>query len=67
MLLVFGVALGMHVAGRVEPQDPSPQMGSWALYAAIVVVALGLYVYLSAPPGSLLWLMADRGFLPKEK
>jgi uncharacterized membrane protein YjjP (DUF1212 family) len=61
MLLVFGVALGMHVAGRVEPQDPSPQMGSWALYAAIVVVALGLYVYLSAPPGSLLWLMAAIG------
>ncbi|MCW2513756.1 MAG: hypothetical protein JWR11_2798 [Mycobacterium sp.] len=61
MLLVFGVALGMHIAGRVDPQDPSPQMGAWALYAAIVVVALGLYVYLSAPPGSLLWLMAAIG------
>ncbi|MBB5165585.1 threonine/serine exporter family protein [Mycobacterium sp. AZCC_0083] len=61
MLLVFGVALGMHVAGRVAPQDPSPQMGSWALYVAIVVVALGLYVYLSAPKGSLLWLIAAIG------
>jgi uncharacterized membrane protein YjjP (DUF1212 family) len=61
MLLVFGVALGMHVAGRVAPQDPSPQMGSWALYVAIVVVALGLYVYLSAPKGSLLWLVAAIG------
>jgi uncharacterized membrane protein YjjB (DUF3815 family) len=57
-LLVFGVALGTHVAGRVAPQEPSPQMGSWALYVAVVLVAIGLYVYLSAPRGSLLWLMA---------
>ncbi|MET0475274.1 MAG: threonine/serine exporter family protein [Mycobacterium sp.] len=61
MLLVFGVALGMHIAGRVAPQDPSPQMGDWALYVAIVVVAAGLYVYLSAPKGSLLWLIAAIG------
>ena len=61
MLLVFGVALGMHVAGRVDPQDPSPQMGMWALYVGIVVVAMGLYVYLSAPPGSLPWLVAAVG------
>jgi uncharacterized membrane protein YjjP (DUF1212 family) len=61
MLLVFGVALGMHVAGRVTAQQPSPQMGYWALYAAIVVVAVGLYVYLSAPRGSLIWLMAAIG------
>ena len=61
MLLVFGVALGTHIAGRVAPQDPSPQMGMWALYVGIVVVALGLYVYLSAPPGSLPWLIAAVG------
>lgn len=61
MLLVFGVALGVHIAGRVDPQDPSPQMGGWALYVAIIVVAAGLYVYLSAPKGSLLWLIAAIG------
>lgn len=61
MLLVFGVALGTEVAGRVEPQDPSPQMGPWALYVAILVVAVGLYVYLSAPKGSLVWLIAAIG------
>ena len=33
-------------------------MGPWSLYVAIVVVSIGLYVYLSAPPGSLFWLMA---------
>jgi len=58
MLLVFGVALGTHVAGEVAPQDPSPQMGSWSLYVAVVLVSIGLYVYLSAPRGSLIWLMA---------
>jgi uncharacterized membrane protein YjjP (DUF1212 family) len=59
MLLVFGVALGMHFAGQVAPQAPSPQMGPWSLYAAIVVVGFGLYIYLSAPKGSLFWLTAS--------
>ena len=57
-MLVFGVALGVHVAGEVFPQTPSTQMGAWSLYVAIVVVAVGLYVYLSAPRGSLIWLVA---------
>ncbi|MBI3691267.1 MAG: threonine/serine exporter family protein [Mycolicibacterium aromaticivorans] len=57
-LLVFGVALGVHVAGEVLPQTPSTQMGPWSLYVAIIVVGFGLYVYLSAPKGSLVWLMA---------
>ncbi len=58
-LLVFGgVALGVHIAGEVKPQAPSTQMGSWSLYVAIIVVAIGLYVYLSAPRGSLIWLAA---------
>jgi hypothetical protein len=58
MLMVFGVAIGMAVAGQVAPQQPSPQTGAWAFYAAIVVVGVGLYIYLSAPRGSLLWLIA---------
>ena len=60
-MLVFGVALGLHVAGEVLPQTPSTQMGAWSLYVAIVVVAVGLYVYLSAPRGSLIWLVAAIG------
>ena len=60
-LLVFGVGLGIHLAGRVAPQQPSPQMGAWSLYVAVVVIAIGLYIYLSAPKGSLLWLMAAVG------
>jgi uncharacterized membrane protein YjjP (DUF1212 family) len=60
-LLVFGVALGVHVAGQVLPQAASAQMGPWSLYVAIIVVAIGLYVYLSAPRGSLIWLTAAIG------
>ncbi len=60
-LLVFGVALGMHLAGRVTPEPPSAQMGTWALYAAVVVIGVGLYIYLSAPQGSLAWLIAAVG------
>lgn len=58
-LLVFGVIMGVHIAGAdVAPQALSAQMGAWSLYLSIVVVALGLRIYLSAPPGSLFWLMA---------
>src|SRR6201991_4799318 len=60
-LLVFGVGLGIHLAGRVAPQQPSPQMGAWSLYVAVVVIAVGLYIYLSAPRGSMLWLVAAVG------
>ena len=60
-LLAFGVGLGIHIAGRLPPQPPSPAMGPWALYAAIVVIAVGLYIYLSAPRSSLPWLVAAVG------
>lgn len=57
-LLVFGVAQGLHFAKRMYPQGAEPQMGSWSLYAAVVLVGIGLSVYLSAPRGSLPWLTA---------
>jgi len=60
-LLIFGVGLGLEVAGEIYPAPPSAQMGTWSLYVAIVVVGSGLYVYLSAPRGSLFWLMAAIG------
>src|SRR6185369_7427060 len=56
-LLVFGVGLGLHVGAELTPQQPSAQMGGWSLYVAVVVISVGLYIYLSAPKGSLLWLM----------
>lgn len=60
-LLVFGVALGVHVAGKVPPQDSSAQLGPWSFYVAIIVVAIGVYVYLSAPEGSFIWLVLSIG------
>jgi uncharacterized membrane protein YjjP (DUF1212 family) len=57
MLLVFGVGLGLHVGSDLEPRQPAPQMGSWALYVAVLVVGIGLYIYLSAPKGSFVWLV----------
>jgi len=56
ILLAFGVEIGMALAGKVAPQQPSPQMGPWGFYAAILVIGVGLYIYLSAPRGSLVWL-----------
>jgi uncharacterized membrane protein YjjP (DUF1212 family) len=55
-LLVYGVFIGVRIAGQVTPQDPSTPMGSWSTYAAVAVIAVGLYLYLSAPRGSLAWL-----------
>ena len=60
-LLVFGVTLGLEVAGEVNAQTPSAQMGTWSLYVAAVVVGAGLYIYLSAPRGSLIWLVVAIG------
>jgi uncharacterized membrane protein YjjP (DUF1212 family) len=56
-LLVFGVVLGVRIAGEVPQQVPSALMGSWSLYASIAVIAVGLFFYLSAPRGSLIWLL----------
>ncbi len=60
-LLLFGVAQGFHFARNVTPLNPAPPMGTWSLYVAIVLVAVGLYVYLSAPRASLPWLIAAIG------
>ena len=58
-LLLFGVIIGLHIAGsEIAPQSPSPPMGPWSLYVSIIIVAIGLSIYLSAPPGCLFWLMA---------
>ncbi|MCB0932877.1 MAG: threonine/serine exporter family protein [Mycobacterium sp.] len=56
-LLVYGVVLGVRIAGQVQAHTPSTPMGPWASYASIVVIAAGLYFYLSAPRGSLVWLL----------
>jgi hypothetical protein len=61
MLVVFGVGLGMHFARGGAVMAPGVPLGGWAFYAAIVVIGVGLYLHLSAPHGSLVWLIAAVG------
>jgi uncharacterized membrane protein YjjP (DUF1212 family) len=60
-LLVFGVGMGMKVGGLLAPQQPTPQMGAWSFYVAVIVISIGLYIYLSTPKGSLVWLILAIG------
>jgi len=60
-LLVYGVVLGVRIAGQVPAVSPSAPLGPWAAYASVLVIAVGLYLYLSAPRGSLLWLVLTIG------
>lgn len=61
MLIVFGVSLGLHLFPGGHPHAVSAPVGSWAANVAILVIAVGLYVHLSAPRGSLAWLIAAVG------
>lgn len=56
-LLIYGVVLGVRIAGEIPPLAPQPVLGPWTVYASIPVIALGLYIYLSAPKGSFFWLL----------
>lgn len=56
-LLIYGVVLGVRIAGEVPPELQAATMGPWSVYASIVVIAVGLYIYLSAPKRSFLWLL----------
>ncbi len=58
MLIFFGVSLGLHIFGHTGAAHPTPMMGTWSFYLAILVIAIGLYLHLSAPRGSLIWLIA---------
>ncbi|MDZ4234348.1 MAG: threonine/serine exporter family protein [Dietzia sp.] len=59
MLLAFGVAIGLAIAGDVAPYETADdRMGPVSFYVAIVVIGVGLYIYLSAPRGSLFWITA---------
>jgi len=61
VLLAAGVFLGVRLVGVPTPQHESALMGEWSLYLAIVVMAVGMYLYLSAPRGSLIWLVVGLG------
>jgi uncharacterized membrane protein YjjP (DUF1212 family) len=57
-LLAFGVFAGVSVAGEPSVSSaPASQLGAWAPWAGIVLVALGYYLYSAAPRGSLVWIL----------
>jgi uncharacterized membrane protein YjjB (DUF3815 family) len=57
MLLVFGVVMGIAVAGElVDPSIDADQLGWWAPWVAIPIVAVGFVLFQSAPKGSLVWV-----------
>jgi hypothetical protein len=59
--MVYGVVVGVQIAGQIPTQSPSAPMGPWSFYVSIAVIAVGLYIYLSAPKGSLVWLLLTIG------
>lgn len=61
MMLAFGVVLGVELSGNVPLQEPSPPIGSLAVAMAVVAMAVGFYLFLSAPAGSLIWLVIAIG------
>ncbi|WP_099024586.1 threonine/serine exporter family protein [Mycolicibacterium palauense] len=62
MLIGFGVSLGLHVRlpglPALHPHAGPAALGAWSFSLAIAVIAAGLYLHLSAPRGSLMWLGA---------
>ncbi|MGW9630929.1 threonine/serine ThrE exporter family protein [Agromyces sp. NPDC055520] len=57
-LLVFGVFAGISVAGIPAPSTDAPvQLGAWAPWAGIALVALGYYFFSAAPRRSLVWIL----------
>ncbi|KQY77387.1 hypothetical protein ASD13_01480 [Microbacterium sp. Root1433D1] len=57
-LLAFGVYAGISLAGEPPPPTTAPvQLGAWAPWAGIVLVALGYYLYSAAPRRSLMWIL----------
>ncbi len=60
MLLAFGVVIGLAIAGEAAHYETAAdRMGPLSFYVAIVVIGVGLYLYLSAPRGSLAWITAS--------
>lgn len=57
-LLAFGVYAGMSVARQAPAvTGQADQLGGWAPWAGIALVALGYYLFSAAPRGSLLWIL----------
>ncbi|MFS0701882.1 threonine/serine exporter ThrE family protein [Cellulomonas sp. 179-A 4D5 NHS] len=58
LLLTFGIALGVEVAGLPGSPAGSVPLGAWAPWAGVLVFGLGVFLAFSVPPRALPWLLA---------
>lgn len=57
LLLTFGIALGVEVAGLPAEPATSVPLGAWAPWVGVVVFGLGVFLAFSVPPRTLPWLL----------
>lgn len=61
LLLAFGIVAGVELAGlpsdAIVADVQTNLLGWWAPWLGVVVFGLAAFVYFSAPPGALAWLM----------
>lgn len=58
LLLVFGVLAGLSVADYRPAGPDVSQLGAWAPWVGVLVVGVGYLLFSSAPPGSLVFILA---------
>jgi uncharacterized membrane protein YjjP (DUF1212 family) len=57
LLLSFGIAMGVNLAGGTSYGQVSAPLGDWAPWLGVLVLGVGHYLASSAPRGSLRWLL----------
>lgn len=57
MLLAFGIAAGLQLAGEGHPGRHVEALGGWAPVLGVAVLGLGMYLNAAGPAKSLLWLL----------
>lgn len=57
-LLAFGILIGIEIMGAGTPTvRHEATLGWWAPWAGVLLIGIGIYMYYSAPPRSLPWLL----------
>ena len=57
LLLTFGILVGLGLAGSPPRGTGATQLGLWAPWLGVAIVAVGFLLYSSAPRGSLVYLL----------